>query len=61
MSGGRLQIPGLDELMMMACPSCGFPVVFPKGAKEVQCPLCGRTFEIPPHEDERGKGEDAEE
>ena len=43
----RRQTLSLDDLMIMACPSCRFPVVFPKDAKEVQCPLCGRTFEVP--------------
>jgi len=53
----RRQTLSLDELRIMACPSCRFPVVFPKVAKKVRCPVCGRTFEIPPHEGEGGEGE----
>jgi len=38
-------------LMMMQCPSCGAPVVFPSIAKEISCPKCGKVFINPSFED----------
>jgi len=38
-------------LMMMQCPSCGAPVVFPSIAKEISCPKCNKVFINPSFED----------